>query len=199
MPSGFSRLRLSDLVRQDPAAWRIAFSALWPLAWRVTNFVLRGSADAEDVAAEAMGQLPLLCAKISSPAELEALTIVVARRCAASHLRARFAKKRDARRLSGPSLLEDVADASDLRQEVEQTLDLHVWLDRLDTRRRALVEAHFLDGKTSVELGATSGLDESTVRGLLGEAVRIMNRAAANEIKGCLPTQRIAPSLRYTK
>jgi len=199
MPSGFSRLRLSELARQDPAAWRTAFSALWPLAWRVAHSVLRGSADAEDVAAEAMCQLPALCSKIASPAELEALTIVVARRCAASHLRARFAKKRDARLLSATAALEDIADGSDLRQEVERTLDLHVWLSTLDPRRRALVQAHFIDGKTSVELEATSGLNESTVRGLLGEAMRTMNRAVVNESKGTLPIQRSASILRFKK
>lgn len=65
-------------------------------------------------------------------------------------------------------------DAELLRQESARTL--RSALDRLPTRQRMLVEAHFLDGRTLTEIGEAMGVTQSRASQLKAEALATLRR-----------------------
>ncbi|MDH5519203.1 MAG: sigma-70 family RNA polymerase sigma factor, partial [Acidimicrobiia bacterium] len=65
-------------------------------------------------------------------------------------------------------------DTELLREESAQTL--RSALDRLPSRQRMLVEAHFLDGRTLTEIGEAMGVTQSRASQLKAEALATLRR-----------------------
>lgn len=65
-------------------------------------------------------------------------------------------------------------DTELLRQESVETL--RAALDRLPSRQRLLVEAHFLDGRTLTEIGEAMGITQSRASQLKAEALSTLRR-----------------------
>lgn len=159
----------SRLVAGEPAAWREAFSRLWPVALRAAGGILKHGPEAEDAASAALAQLAEQPVLPDTWAGLEALTAVIARRRAISHLRTRTAAKRGSGEIIA---LGDIATEPAAESAADHALDIVTLLDQLDPTRRQIVLEHFLDGRTSEEIGSRLSLKPATVRSHLFRALQ---------------------------
>jgi RNA polymerase sigma factor (sigma-70 family) len=163
----------SRLLAREEAAWREAFARLWPVALCAAGHVLKQRGDAEDAAADALADLAERTELPDSWAALEAYTAVIARRRAISLVRKRTAAKRG----SGETLsLDFIAEEPAVETVADASLDLSTLLAQLDPERRRIVEEHFLDGRTSEEIGSRLQLNPATVRSHLLRSVQKLRR-----------------------
>lgn len=161
------------LTARDEAAWRIAFTHLWPVALCAAGHVLKQHSDAEDAASTALAELAERSDLPDSWSALEAYTAVIARRRAISLVRHRTAAKRG----SGQTLsLEQLDQEPAVETAASAALDLATLLAQLDPQRRRIVEEHFLDGRTSEEIGSRLRLNPATVRSHLFRSVEKLRR-----------------------
>ena len=114
MAEDFSAEFIAQLKQDQPLAWRLAFQALYPIAWHGAGHARwrLSEQDREEVASEALAEVARQLAGLATWREISALTFVIARRRSISRLRALLAQKRGARvprsRNSGPLRLEGV-------------------------------------------------------------------------------------------
>lgn len=163
----------SRLVAGEKSAWREAFTRLWPVALRAAGGIARHRPEAEDAASAALAQLAEQTALPDTWAGLEALAAVIARRRAISIVRARTAAKRG----DGEIVSFEALDTEPAAELVAQTsLDFTTLLDQLDHTRRRIVVEHFLDGRTSEEIGSRLQLKPATVRSHLFRALQELRR-----------------------
>lgn len=143
------------------------------MALRAAGSIAKHRPEAEDAASAALAQLAEQPALPDTWAGLEALAAVIARRRAISLVRARTAAKRgDGEIVSFEALATEPA-----AELVAQTsLDFTTLLDQLDETRRQIVVEHFLDGRTSEEIGSRLQLKPATVRSHLFRALQELRR-----------------------
>ncbi len=169
LPAAF----FAGLQTREPAAWREAFTRLWPVALQAARRVFTSAADAEDAAAAALADLAKLPALPDTWPACEALVAVIARRRAISQLRAHTALKRGL----GETLSLDHAVAEpSVTTVTSAALDVGLLLDGIDPLRRRIIEEHFLDGRTSDEIGARLQLKPATIRSHLARALGEIRR-----------------------
>ncbi len=160
---------LPRLRAGEADAWRLAFTRLWPRAHRVAHAVLGDAHLAEDAAAEVLRDLTAHPERVRTWPELEAYVLVCVRRRAISMQRDARAAKR-----GGGDLvpLDENIDATTPDEVALAALDLAALLPTLDPLRRRIVEEHFLQGRTSDDIGARLDLNPATVRSHLARALR---------------------------
>ena len=158
----------------DTSAWREAFARLWPRAHRVATAVLHDSHLGEDAAADALRTIAADPGRVRSWPELEAFVLVTTRRRAISLQREAHAAKRGSGNIIA---LDDAAEPVTSADETSlAALDLAHLLPRLDPLRRQIVEAHFLRGENSDEIGRALNLNPATVRSHLMRALQSLRR-----------------------
>lgn len=161
------------LVNRDETAWRTAFTRLWPIALCAARHVLKQSGDAEDAAATALAELADATNLPDTWPALEAYTAVIARRRAISIVRKYTAAKRG----SGETIpLEFLDHEPAVETAASAALDIATLLAQLEPERRRIVEEHFLDGRTSEEIGSRLQLNPATVRSHLLRSVQKLRR-----------------------
>lgn len=159
----------SRLQARDDAAWREVFTRLWPVALHAAQRVFTRPTEAEDAAAAALAELAKLPRLPDTWSGCEALIAVVARRRAISQLRALTAAKRGL----GETLSLDHAAAEPAALVATQAaLDVGTLLAEIDPLRRRIVEEHFLEGRTSEEIGTRLRLNPATIRSHLARTLR---------------------------
>ena len=165
---------LPRLRAGDASAWREAFARLWPRAHRVATAVLRDTHLGEDAAADALRAIAAKPENVWSWPELEAFVLVTTRRRAISLQREAHAAKR------GSGNIIPLQDAAETVTSADDTslaaLDIATLLPRLDPLRRQIVEAHFLRGENSDEIGRALNLNPATVRSHLMRALQSLRR-----------------------
>jgi RNA polymerase sigma-70 factor (ECF subfamily) len=161
------------LLARDSEAWRAAFTRLWPVALHAAIHVLRQRPESEDAASAALAQLAEQTKLPDTWAGLEALTAVIARRRAISQLRSRTAAKRGDGEVISFDQLEVELPAERVAQA---SLDFAAMLEHLDPTRRQIVLEHFVDGRTSEEIGSRLSLKPATVRSHLFRALQELRR-----------------------
>lgn len=163
----------SRLLARDDRAWRQAFKQLWPVALCAAGYVLKTHSDAEDAAATALSELAESKTLPDNWPALEAYVAVIARRRAISLLRKRTAAKRGAGEVISLDSIEHEPAATTV---AEAALDLSSLLAQLDADKRRIVEEHFIDGRTSEEIGSRLQLNPATVRSHLFRSVQKLRR-----------------------
>ncbi len=157
------------LLARDDAAWREAFRRLWPVALTAASRIFSQNPETEDAASTALAELATHPALPATWPALEALTAVIARRRAISLLRGRHAAKRGAGETLSLEQLEYEPAAAAVAQAA---LDLSTLLAEVDPLRRRILEEHFIDGRTSEEIGSRLQLKPATVRSHLFRALQ---------------------------
>lgn len=146
---------------------------LWPVALCAAGHVLKHTNDAEDAAATALAELADANNLPDSWPALEAYVAVIARRRAISLVRKRTAAKRG----SGETIpLEFLEHEPAIETTTNAAFDLATLLAQLEPERRRIVEEHFLDGRTSEEIGSRLRLNPATVRSHLLRSVQKLRR-----------------------
>lgn len=157
------------LHARERTAWREAFTRLWPVALSAAGQILRQRDEAEDAASSALADLAAGSALPATWPALEALTAVIARRRAISLLRSRYAAKRGA----GETLSLDQLEYEPAAASVAlAALDVATLLTDLDPLRQRILKEHFIDGRTSEEIGSRMQLKPATVRSHLFRALQ---------------------------
>lgn len=165
---------LTRLRAGEATAWRDAFARLWPRAHRVATAVLRDAHLGEDAAADALRAVAAAPHRVRSWPELEAFVLVTSRRRAISLQReAQAAKRGSGNVVALDNILEPTAPADEVSVAA---LDLAALLPRLDPLRRRIVEAHYLHGESSDEIGRALRLNPATVRSHLLRALHQLRR-----------------------
>ena len=174
--SPFPAAFVQRLHARDRGAWDEAFRRLWPVALRMARRILPPPpTDAEDVASATLAEF---AAKTELPAtwsECAALVSVMTRRRTVSHLRHQHRERRDAHRTQplDALLAERLPAATDASLAA---LDLDTVLAELDATQRTILEAHFIDGLDSREIGERLQLNPATVRSHLFRCLQHLRR-----------------------
>lgn len=164
---------LARLHARDSAAWREVFTRLWPVALHAARRSLAPASEAEDAAAVALAELAKLPGLPATWQACEALTAVIARRRAISQLRRQTALKRG---LGETIPLEHAAGEPAAAPIARAAVDVGLLLEEIDPLRRRIIEEHFLEGRTSDEIGARLQLKPATIRSHLARALRELRR-----------------------
>ena len=135
-----------------------------PLAYRVARGVLRNSADAEDVAQEALLRAYRRFERLRDRSRFRAWLVRIAFRLAIDRLRA--SKRRENRetqwlRQAPPASTEDVAATSEFQGQLERAMD-----DLPDKHRLVLLLAA-MEGHSMEEVAEMTGLPLGTVKSRL--------------------------------
>lgn len=172
----FPEVFVARLRAHEASAWDEAFGRLWPIAVFSARRTLPAPAtDADDVASAALADFARLAVLPGSWPECAAMVTVIARRRALSVLRQRFTGKRHA--LAIEPLGEHLASTLPEPAEVVATaLDSALVLAELSELERELLEAHFVEGLNSQEIGARLGLNPATVRSHLSRTLQTLRR-----------------------
>ena len=167
---------MARLQAHEATAWDEAFHRLWPIAVLAARRTLRAPAtEADDVASATLADFARLTMLPPSWAECAAMVTVIARRRAMSVLRQRFASKRHA--LAVEPLGEHLASTlPEPAEVVARALDSALVLAELSELERELLEAHFVEGLTSQEIGSRFGLNPATVRSHLSRTLQTLRR-----------------------
>jgi RNA polymerase sigma factor (sigma-70 family) len=171
-----ARLRL--LQADDSASWRLTYREQWKRAWATARKILQDPRDIEDAASSALQQLHGQIAKIESMAHLEAMVVVLAQRRAISLLREKRSLKRSDLAHTSLEYLEENAGVplfahshpllpptiGSPAEAAQRRLDLEDLLADLAPDDRSLLEAYFVEGKSSREIADETGLNANTLR-----------------------------------
>lgn len=168
---------VAPLRAGDEAAWRRAYAELWPVAWRAAQAVLRQPTESEDAAMLALEKLYAHRDRPRCWSDFPAMTAVIARREAFSARRARGAAKRGGDHVV--SLEELAFEPAALPAAIAVGLDLAELLASLSPEVRRVVEAHFLEGRSSQEIATATGGNANTVRSHLMRALQTLRRLGA--------------------
>jgi RNA polymerase sigma factor (sigma-70 family) len=164
------------LIARDAKAWEDAFRRLWPVALRVAGRVLPPPpVDAEDIASATLADFSHRPSVPSTWSQCAALVAVMARRRAISHLRHQHRQKRAAHNTDPlDDQIRNAAASPD--DSVAAALDLDTVLDKLAPLPRQILEAHFVDGLNSNEIGQRLNLNPATVRSHLSRTLQLLRR-----------------------
>ena len=136
---------------------------------RVSSAFFGSAEDAEDAAQEAMVQLWRYCERIDSGRNVRALAVRVAKNCCVSSYRRQLAAQRMKEQ---SALLEPPADSSpqeqleaeDARRMMEETVAL------LKPRERQLFEMRQMEGLSTSEIAAETGIPQASVAAMVSAA-----------------------------
>lgn len=180
----FSAEFIAQLKQDQPLAWRLAFQALYPIAWHGAGQARwrLSEQDREEVASEALAEVARQLAGLATWREISALTFVIARRRSISRLRALLARKRGVRGHATVSLEEigEIELASEnllpaaSGPELAETVAALV--QRLGEPAATLVREHVHEGATHEELARRHGKPIGTIGVILYRAMHQLRR-----------------------
>lgn len=168
---------VAPLRAGDEAAWRRAYAELWPVAWRAAQAVLRSPHESEDAAMRALEKLHAHRERPRNWNDFLAMAAVIARREAITTVRARATAKRGGDQVV--SLDELSFEPADVPATIALGLDLSEMLASLTPEVRHIVEAHFVEGRSSQEIAAATGKNANTIRSQLMRALQALRKLAA--------------------
>lgn len=180
MPETTTPDLLAALRAGRSEAWQQAFTLLWPHAYKSAYRLFNQPHDAEESASHALQEIyrrgPRMVRQFD---ELIALTVVIARRHAATTLRARLAEKRGGAYSAHMPLDFISADNAVLQQPesaAANALDAADLIAQLDPEQQRLLEDHFWNGFTSEEIARRHQMNPSTARSKIFRAVQTLRR-----------------------
>jgi RNA polymerase sigma-70 factor, ECF subfamily len=174
---------LAALRAGDAVAWRAAYARLFPIARHAAQRRLGDWHEAEDAAAATLLLFYQRRPAVASFDEARAWCALVAGRHAVSLVRrARAAKRGGGRDRALDKLAAEEIPVEVPHAKIREMLDLEALLDRLEPRDRAIVLAHLTEGESSQAIAARHGVADSTVRGIVGQALRLLRRSAASTL-----------------
>jgi DNA-directed RNA polymerase specialized sigma24 family protein len=184
MAEDFSAEFIAQLKQDQPLAWRLAFQALYPIAWHGAGHARwrLSEQDREEVASEALAEIARQLAGLATWREISALTFVIARRRSISRLRALLAQKRGARGHATVSL-EEIGEIELATENLSQAANgpelaeaVAALVQRLGEPAATLVREHVHEGATHEELARRHGKPIGTIGVILYRAMHQLRR-----------------------
>jgi RNA polymerase sigma factor (sigma-70 family) len=166
--------------------WDIVFGSLWPIAYTAALRPLASyTGDVEDIAIMSIGEVAEGIKRVSSFAELEMLTAVIARRNAIDHLRRMEAKRRGSGKIESieghdPAAPDDPfaqIDAADLARLFSGLMG------KLSKQHRKLLQAYYFEGMKQQELAKHFQMPIGTVGVTLVRALKLLRAELARHPK----------------
>jgi RNA polymerase sigma factor (sigma-70 family) len=184
MTEDFSAEFIAQLKEDQPLAWRLAFQALYPVAWQGAGSARWRLAeqDREEVASEALAEVARQVAALDTWKQISALTFVIARRRSISRLRALLAQKRGAR-VHATVSLEEIGEIEAATESLLQSGQLPelaetvaALVQGLGEPAATLVREHLHEGVSYEELARRHGKPIGTVGVIIYRAVQQLRR-----------------------
>ena len=177
---------MDRLRRGDPREWDVAFTLLWPVAYKAAARMLGGCPrqDVEDIACLALRQVVERIDAVGTFTHLRSLARVLGQCRAMDYLRYSQAARRSTgvtdplppgQDLPGPMPSpSDEADAAEVSRWLAGALEI------LTERERELVTGFFLEGLTHLELADGLGIPIGSIGVTLGRALVKLRGALAD-------------------
>ena len=198
---------LQALQRGDAGAWDEAFQWLWPAAFGAAQITLKPHlpAEVEDVALEAIEQLPGKVCDVKSVEQLKPLVASIAHCRAVSRLRQHFAAKRGSGQIESlqakqekvGELPEVAGGDSPLAQLEQKELAelLNKLLAELKPPQGDILSDFFLEGLTYEEIVKKRGMALGSVGVYLKRGLEAIRRAWGEREDSCKKTTRLCDEL----
>ena len=181
---------ISDLVARDQDVWRVAFSILYPIAYRTAKSarVNLSDSDAEEVAAQALREIADCVEKVDSFDGLKALTVTISRRRSISKLRMITARSRGSHLTDSIEASQETEDSFGLQlrdealtpdQDLEHADLIHAvreFINTLEGNVKNVVGCIYVEGLSYKESAEKLGMTTSNVGVYLSRGLQRLKR-----------------------